>query len=115
MNLDTVHPWTLIVIAGLLEIVWALGFKYVPENASWVVHTIVYVALIASFVLLIDAMKQLPAGTAYAVWTGIGATGVAVLGMLFFREPVTLARCAFIALIVAGIIGLRLSSGDKTT
>ena len=112
MNLETKQPWTLIVIAGLLEIVWALGFKYVPENAPWYMQAVIFVALIASFVLLADAMKQLPAGTAYAVWTGIGATGVAILGMMFFREPVTLARCAFIALIVIGIVGLKFS-GDN--
>jgi len=112
MSVDTTQPWTLIVIAGFLEIVWALGFKYVPEDAPWFAQAVVYIALIASFILLSDAMKQLPAGTAYAVWTGIGATGVAILGMLFFREPVTLLRCAFIALIVVGIIGLRFS-GDR--
>ena len=95
------------------EIVWALGFKYVPEGAPGIAHVAVYAALVASFVLLIAAMRQLPAGTAYAVWTGIGATGVAVLGMLLFKEPITLARCAFIALIVVGIVGLRLSHREQ--
>jgi len=111
---DTAHlgPWTLVVIAGLLEIGWALGFKYVGDGAPWFLHAAVYAALVVSFALLIAALKELPAGTAYAVWTGIGATGVAVLGMIFFREPASLARIGFIALIVIGIVGLRLSGGE---
>lgn len=107
MSTQTLGPWGLLVIAGLLEIVWALGFKYVGEKSPWIVP--VYIALIASFWLLVDALKQLPAGTAYAVWTGIGAVGVAVIGMIFFREPATLARIGFIALIVVGIAGLKLT------
>jgi quaternary ammonium compound-resistance protein SugE len=108
-------PWTLLVVAGLLEVVWALGFKYVGDDAHFLLKAGVFVAVILSFVLLIAALRELPAGTAYAVWTGIGATGVAILGMIFFREPVTLARIAFIALIVVGIVGLRLSSGGTQT
>lgn len=107
MNAPSLGPWALLVIAGLLEIVWALGFKYIGEKSPWIVP--IYIALIASFWLLIDALKQLPAGTAYAVWTGIGAVGVAALGMIFFREPVTLVRIGCIALIVIGIIGLKVT------
>ncbi|MFO1187607.1 MAG: multidrug efflux SMR transporter [Alphaproteobacteria bacterium] len=107
MNTSSLGPWSLLVVAGLLEVVWALGFKYVPEKSPWIVP--VYIALIASFWLLVDALKQLPAGTAYAVWTGIGAVGVAVIGMVFFHEPATLVRIGCIALIVIGIGGLKLT------
>jgi quaternary ammonium compound-resistance protein SugE len=111
MNADlaAAGPWTLVVLAGLLEIVWALGFKYVGDDAPTVLKAGIFVALMASFLLLVSALRQLPAGTAYAVWTGIGASGVAIFGMLFFREPVTVARLAFITLIVIGIVGLRAS------
>lgn len=112
MNAPSLGPWALLVIAGLLEIVWALGFKYVGEKSPFIIP--VYVALIASFWLLIDALKQLPAGTAYAVWTGIGAVGVATIGMIFFREPATLVRIACIGFIVAGILGLKLTSDGGT-
>lgn len=114
MSIDGVNlgPWMLVFIAGLLEIAWALGFKYVGDDAPWFLQLAVYAALVASFFLLIAALKALPAGTAHAVWTGIGATGVAVLGMVFFREPATLVRVGFIALIVIGVIGLRLSGGE---
>lgn len=105
-----IAPWTLVVLAGLLEIVWALGFKYVREDAPFVVHAAVLAALVISFVLLVAALRQLPAGTAYAVWTGIGASGVAIIGMVIFGEPATAARMIFIGLIVAGIIGLRMVS-----
>ena len=74
-----------------------------------VLHAGVFIALIASFVLLVAALRSLPAGTAYAVWTGIGATGVALMGMVLFGEPVNVARVVFIALIVMGIVGLRLT------
>lgn len=105
-----IGPWGLVIIAGILEIVWALGFKYVGEDAPFWQHAGVFVALIASFSLLIEALKVLPAGTAYAVWTGIGAVGVATIGIAFFKEPAALARIACIGLIVAGIIGLKLTS-----
>ncbi len=103
-------PWFLVLIAGVLEIIWALGFKYVADDAPIWQHAIVYAALITSFVLLIEALKILPAGTAYAVWTGIGAVGVAILGIIFFKEPATLTRIGCIGLIVAGIIGLKMTS-----
>lgn len=108
-ELAAVGPWTLLVLAGFLEIVWALGFKYVRDDAPVALHVLVFAALVVSFVLLVAALRRLPAGTAYAVWTGIGASGVAVLGMLFFREPVTVPRIVFLAFIVIGIVGLRIS------
>jgi quaternary ammonium compound-resistance protein SugE len=109
MELGGFGPWTLLVVAGLLEIVWALGFKYVGDAAPPWQRVVVFAALIMSFVLLVAALRQLPAGTAYAVWTGIGASGVAIIGMVMFGEPATLSRIAFVSLIVAGIIGLRLT------
>lgn len=105
-------PWTMLVAGGVLEMVWALGFKYVRGDAPWWLHAGVLIALAGSMLLLFLAMKQLPAGTAYAVWTGIGALGVATVGILVFKEPATLARIFFLALILLGIIGLRLTRGE---
>jgi len=85
-DLGAVGPWTLLVLAGLLEIVWALGFKYVPDDASFALHAGVFAPLVVSFALLVAALKHLPAGTAYAVWTGIGASGVAIIGMVFLSR-----------------------------
>ncbi len=104
------NPWILLFIAGLLEIVWALGFKYVGQGSPWWHYSLVYSSMGASFFLLIQALKVLPAGTAYAVWTGTGAVGVAIIGILFFNEPSSIIRIACIALIVAGIVGLKLSA-----
>lgn len=102
--------WIYLVIAGLLEIVWAIGMKY---SQGWTklwpsIGTIA--AMIVSFVLLSMAMKQLHVGTAYAVWTGIGAVGVAIMGIILFNEPVTAARLLCIGLILAGIIGLKVAA-----
>jgi quaternary ammonium compound-resistance protein SugE len=108
-GVSAVGPWTLLILAGLLEIVWALGFKYVRDGSPLAIRAGVFCALISSFVLLVTALRQLPAGTAYAVWTGIGASGVAILGMLFFREPATVSRIVFIGCIIIGIVGLRLT------
>ena len=100
--------WVYLVIAGLLEIAWAIGMK---QSQGWTklwpsVWTLV--TMIISFWLLSVAMKILPAGTAYAVWTGIGAAGTAILGIILFKEPATAARLACVGLIVAGVIGLKL-------
>ncbi len=102
--------WTLLVIAGLLEVVWAVGFKYVDEASPAWLHAGVYTALILSFALLVKAIRVLPVGTAYAVWTGIGAVGVALVGIAAFGESAQPARLGFIALIVLGIIGLKLTT-----
>ncbi|MGE0040643.1 MAG: quaternary ammonium compound efflux SMR transporter SugE [Vicinamibacterales bacterium] len=101
--------WTLLVIAGLLEVVWAVGLKY---SAGWTrpgPSAVTLGALVLSFVLLAQAMRTLPVGTAYAVWTGIGAAGAASLGMLLLGEPATPARLGCLALIVTGIVGLKLA------
>jgi quaternary ammonium compound-resistance protein SugE len=99
--------WTLLILAGLLEIVWAIGLKYTEGFRRPLPSVVTLIALTASFVLLAQAMKALPAGTAYAVWTGIGAAGTAVLGMLLLGEPATPARLGALALIIAGIVGLK--------
>jgi len=99
--------WALLAVAGLLEVVWAIGMKY-SEGFSRVVPSVVtIVAASLSFWLLSAAMKVLPVGTAYAAWTGIGAVGAAVLGMVLFKEPANVARIVCIVLIIAGIAGLK--------
>jgi quaternary ammonium compound-resistance protein SugE len=102
--------WILLFFAGLLEVGWAVGLKYTDGfSRPW--PTIgTGLALIASMALLGLALRGLPLGTAYAVWTGIGTLGTATLGILLFQEPATALRLVSIALIVAGIIGLRLAS-----
>lgn len=106
-------PWFLLVMGGVFEMAWALGFKYVDRQAPLWQHAAVLAALAASMVLLFAAMKHLPAGTAYAVWTGIGTLGVATIGILVFKEPVTIARIVFLSLILIGILGLRMSGGSS--
>ena len=103
--------WYILVLAGLFEIGWAIGLEY-SDGLSKPVPTLgTVVALIISMVLLAQAIKDLPIGTAYAVWTGIGAVGTASLGIILFDEPATLARIAFIGVIVVGIVGLHVVSG----
>ena len=102
--------WVVLFVAGLLEIGWAVGLKY-TEGFTRLWPTVgTAAALIASMALLGLALRTLPLGTAYAVWTGIGTVGTAVLGIVLFREPVTAMRLVFIALIVAGILGLKLAT-----
>lgn len=102
--------WVYLFIAGLLEIGWAIGLKY-TEGFTKLVPTIwTAAAFVASIGLLGIALKTLPVGTAYAVWTGIGAVGTAILGVYLLGEPATAARLACIGLIVAGIVGLKLVS-----
>jgi len=100
--------WMLLVAAGLLEIVWATSMKASHGFTKPHFTSITLVAAALSFWLLGLALRQLPVGTAYAVWTGIGAVGAAVLGIVFFGESLTLARIGCIALIVLGILGLKL-------
>jgi len=101
-------PWVILFIAGLLECVWAVGLKYAEGFTRPLASVLTVSAMIASFWLLSIAMKTVPVGTAYAVWTGIGAAGVAVAGMLLFDEPRELARIFCIFLIIAGVAGLRI-------
>ena len=101
--------WIILFIAGLLEVVWAIGLKYTHGFTRLTPSVITVTAMIVSIVLLSWAMRSLPVGTAYAVWTGIGAVGAAITGILLLGESASLARIASLALIVAGIIGLKLS------
>lgn len=103
-------PWTLLVIAGLLEVCWAIGLKYTEGFTRLVPSVLTIAAMVGSIVLLAMAMKSLPVGTSYAVWVGIGAVGTALLGMALFGEPVNAARLVSLGLVVAGIVGLKLSS-----
>ena len=102
--------WTLLMLAGLLEVVWVMTMKASAgfTRPGWAVATMVAAGL--SFWLLGLAMKLLPAGTAYPVWVGIGAVGAFIFGIGFFHEPAGLARIACVALIVLGIVGLKLLS-----
>jgi quaternary ammonium compound-resistance protein SugE len=104
------YAWLLLFIAGLLEIAWATGLKYTDGFARPLATVIVLAIAWLSFYLVAVAIREIPIGTAYAVWTGIGATGVALLGMIFLKEPATASRLLFLAMIVAGIIGLKWSS-----
>ncbi|KAA0074584.1 quaternary ammonium compound efflux SMR transporter SugE [Tardiphaga sp. P9-11] len=102
--------WLLLLIAGLLEIGWAVGLKYTEGFTRLIPSVLTLLSMTASVGMLALALKELPMGTAYAVWTGIGAVGTAVLGMYLFGDPATVARIACIGLIVAGIAGLKLVS-----
>ena len=102
--------WILLFIAGLFEVCWAIGLKY-THGFSRLVPTMLTIASMAvSLGLLGLALKGLPLGTAYAIWTGIGTIGTAILGIVLFGEPATALRLACIGLIVAGIVGLKLVS-----
>lgn len=102
--------WLILLIAGLLEVVWAVGLKYTHGFTRLLPSLITIASMIISIVLLSFAMKTLPTGTAYAVWTGIGAVGAAIAGIVLLGESASLARIASLALIVVGIIGLKFST-----
>ena len=103
--------WTLLFVAGLFEVAWAVGLKYTQGFTRLWPTVATGAAMVVSMVLLARAVQTLPIGTAYAVWTGIGAVGATMLGMALLGEPRDAARLACIGLIVAGILGLRLVSG----
>jgi len=100
--------WALLLAAGLLEVAWAVGLKYTDGFTRPWPTAATLAAMIGSVVLLALAVRTLPLGTAYAVWTGIGTAGAVLLGIVLFNEPATLARLFFVGLIVAGILGLKL-------
>ena len=102
--------WVLLVIAGLLEVGWAIGLKYTHGFTRLWPSVWTAVAIVVSMVLLGVAMRSLPAGTAYAVWTGIGTVGTVILGIALLGEPATPARVACIVLILVGIVGLKVLS-----
>lgn len=102
--------WSYLVLAGVLEVVWAIGLKYTEGFSRLVPSAVTIAAMIASVWFLALALRTIPVGTGYAVWTGIGAVGTAVLGTVLFAEPASAARVACIALIVLGILGLKLAA-----
>ncbi|MGE0237346.1 MAG: quaternary ammonium compound efflux SMR transporter SugE [Parvibaculaceae bacterium] len=102
--------WLLLIIAGLFEIGWAIGLKYTEGFTKPVPSLLTALSMVISLVLLGLALKTLPVGTGYAIWTGIGAVGTAVLGMWLLGDPANMARVACIAVIVAGILGLKFAS-----
>jgi quaternary ammonium compound-resistance protein SugE len=105
-------PWISLTIAGLFEIAWAIGLKYTQGFSRLWPSLLTVVAMIASFYFLAQALKTIPVGTGYAVWTGIGAVGTAILGILLFAESTSFARLFCILLIIAGIIGLKVTSPE---
>jgi quaternary ammonium compound-resistance protein SugE len=102
--------WIHLIVAGLLEIFWAVNLKYTNGFTNLWPSVLTVAGMIASFYFLAQALKTLPVGTGYAIWTGIGAAGTAILGIILFSESAAWPRLACIALIVAGIIGLKLTS-----
>ena len=103
--------WIYLLLAGMFEVVWAIGLKY-SDGFSRLWPTVgTLAAMAASIVLLAMAVKTLPIGTAYAIWTGIGAVGAVALGIVLFGDPATLPRLLCVALILAGIVGLKLTAG----
>ncbi|MEW8078758.1 MAG: quaternary ammonium compound efflux SMR transporter SugE [Candidatus Thiodiazotropha endolucinida] len=105
--------WIYLVVAGLFECGWAIGLKYTEGFTKLVPSLLTISAMAISFWLLSVAMKTIPVGTAYAVWTGIGAVGVAVLGMVMLGESRDILRIVSLLLIVSGIVGLKLISSYK--
>ncbi|MFF4724450.1 quaternary ammonium compound efflux SMR transporter SugE [Streptomyces mirabilis] len=103
--------WTLLLVAGLLEVGWSIGMKYTDGFTRLVPSVLTGAGIIASMVLLSYAAKSLPIGTAYGVWVGIGAAGAAVLGMLVLGEPATAARIFFVCLLLVAVVGLKMTSG----
>ncbi|MFP7254758.1 QacE family quaternary ammonium compound efflux SMR transporter [Virgibacillus sp. 7505] len=104
--------WLSVVLAGLIEVLWVIGLKHANNALEWL-GTIVCILL--SFYLMLQASKHMPVGTVYAVFVGIGSTGTVIVDMLFFGEPFKLAKVALIAVLLIGVIGLKLVTGDKQT
>lgn len=102
--------WLILFVAGLFEVAWAVGLKYTEGFTRLVPSVLTGLAMVVSIVLLAMATKKLPLGTAYAVWTGIGAVGAVTLGIVLFGESAQPSRLVCVALIVAGIVGLKLTA-----
>ena len=105
-------PWLILFMAGLFEVGWAIGLKYTHGFTRLWPSVFTVLAMAVSLFLLAQALRTLPIGTAYAVWTGVGAVGTAVLGIVLFSEPATAMRLGCIALIVTGIVGLKFASAE---
>jgi quaternary ammonium compound-resistance protein SugE len=105
---EQVMAWIILFVAGLFEIGWAVGLKFTEGFTRPIPTILTGISLVASMGLLGWVVKSLPLGTAYAVWTGVGAVGTAIVGILLFKEPATAGRLVCLALIVSGILGLKL-------
>jgi quaternary ammonium compound-resistance protein SugE len=103
-------PWIWLLVAGGLEVAWAVGLKYTDGFRSFWPSAVTIVLMIGSFFALAQAIRGIPLGTGYAIWTGIGAVGTALLGMILFAESASPARLACLGLVIAGIAGLKLTS-----
>ncbi|WP_323704905.1 SMR family transporter [Staphylococcus haemolyticus] len=102
--------WLKVILAGLIEVIWVIGLNNAHNFVTWL-FTLVFIAL--SFYLMISASKQLPVGTVYAVFVGIGAAGTVIADILFFGEPFTIMKVVLLLLLLVGIIGLKLSTDDS--
>ncbi|MBC7465194.1 MAG: multidrug efflux SMR transporter [Bdellovibrio sp.] len=106
------NPWILLFIGGALEVGFTTFMVLSEGFTKWFHVALFFVCAVGSFVFLSMAMKSIPLGTAYAVWTGVGALGTAAVGMIFFKDPITFSRVFFLLLLVFSIIGLKLVSAD---
>jgi quaternary ammonium compound-resistance protein SugE len=104
--------WIFLLVAGGFEVLWALGLKYSLGFTRLIPSVFTILGMIASFYFLSLALKSLPLGTSYAIWTGIGTVGTVILGILLFEEPMNLTRVIFISFIIAGIVGLKITSSN---
>ncbi|PAD20690.1 DMT family transporter [Terribacillus saccharophilus] len=104
--------WLSVILAGIIEVLWVIGLKHANNTLEWA-GTII--CILVSFYLMLQASKHMPVGTVYAVFVGIGSTGTVIVDMLFFGEPFKLAKVALIAVLLLGVIGLKLVTGDKQT
>lgn len=102
--------WLMLIVAGLLEMGWAIGLKYSQGFTKLIPSIFTIVGMIASFYFLSLSLKSLPLGTAYAIWTGIGTVGTVILGIILFKEPIDIIRLICIGFIVVGIVGLKVVS-----
>lgn len=102
--------WISLMVAGVFEVVWSVGLKYSHGFSRLVPSIITVVGMIISFLLLSYSTKTLPLGSAYAIWTGVGAVGAVIAGIFLFKEPVSLLRIVFVLFILIGIIGLKITS-----
>jgi quaternary ammonium compound-resistance protein SugE len=105
--------WAYLFIAGIFEIVWAIGLKYTNGFTKVVPSVVTIAGMIISFYFLSLATKVLPIGTSYTIWTGIGAAGAVILGIILFGEPKSVLRFVFLAFILTGIIGLKITAGGQ--
>ncbi|MDZ4820173.1 MAG: multidrug efflux SMR transporter [Planctomycetota bacterium] len=103
--------WIYLLVAGVLEVLWALGLKYTDGWTKPIPTVFTLLIMVASFYCLAQAVREIPIGTGYAIWTGIGAAGTAIVSVFLFNEPITIWRAACLLLIVGGIVGLKVTAG----